>query len=287
MSDLPGERGYRISVKREGAGSAYMHDHVKVGDLLDVAAPRGSFVLRPGDRPVVLISAGVGATPVLAMLHALARDHSARAVWWLHGARNRAEHAFADEADSLLAALPGGHRIVVYSRPDGAAEHERSGRLDLAVLESAGVPIDADYYLCGPDGFMRAIGAALTARGVAPERVATELFGAVPTYASGIVKAGDREPHAPDGAPGTGPAVTFSRSDITVPWDDRFASLLDFAEACDVPVGFGCRTGVCHNCESGLLTGEVSYHIEPLEPPAEGRVLMCCTRPSSEIALDL
>jgi ferredoxin-NADP reductase/MOSC domain-containing protein YiiM len=287
MSDLPGERGYRISVKREGAGSTYMHDHVKVGDVLDVAAPRGSFVLRPGDRPVVLLSAGVGATPVLAMLHALARDRSDRAVWWLHGARNRAEHAFADEADSLLAALPAAHRVVVYSRPDGAGEHERSGRLDLAVLDSAGVPIDADYYLCGPDGFMRAIGAALTARGVAPERVATELFGAVPTYASGIVKAGDREPHAPDGAPGTGPEVTFSRSDITVPWDDRFASLLDFAEACDVPVGFGCRTGVCHNCESGLLTGEVSYDIEPLEPPADGRVLMCCTRPSSELALDL
>jgi ferredoxin len=134
---------------------------------------------------------------------------------------------------------------------------------------------------------MRAIGAALTARGVAPERVATELFGAVPQYASGIVKAGDREPHAPEGAPGTGPEVTFSRSDLAVPWDDRFASLLDFAEACDVPVGFGCRTGVCHNCESGLLAGEVSYHIEPLEPPADGRVLMCCTRPSSEIALDL
>ena len=80
------------------------------------------------------------------------------------------------------------------------------------MLEQAGVPKDADYYLCGPDGFMRAIGAALTARGVAPERVATEAFGAVPVYASGIVKAGDRTPHAPDGPPGAGPIVTFSRT---------------------------------------------------------------------------
>ena len=106
LSDLPDERGYRISVKREGAASRYLHEHVKVGDVLDAAAPRGSFVLRDGTRPVVLISAGVGATPVLAMLHALAGEHSARAVWWLHGARNRDEHAFGAEVDALVAALP-------------------------------------------------------------------------------------------------------------------------------------------------------------------------------------
>src|SRR5205823_5854961 len=97
MSDIADERGYRISVKREGAGSRYLHDRIKVGDRLDVAAPRGNFVLREGARPVVLISAGVGATPVLAMLHALAREHNVRPVWWLHGARNHHEHAFAAE----------------------------------------------------------------------------------------------------------------------------------------------------------------------------------------------
>ena len=117
LSAIPDERGYRISVKREGAGSRYLHDNLKVGDSLDVAAPRGSFVLREGARPVVLISAGVGATPVLAMLHALVRDHTERPVWWLHGARNRAEHAFAAEVDELLAALPGAHCVVAYSRP--------------------------------------------------------------------------------------------------------------------------------------------------------------------------
>ena len=262
LSDLPDERGYRISVKREGAASRYLHDRVKVGDVIDAAAPRGSFVLRAGARPVVLISAGVGATPVLAMLHALAGERSTRPVWWLHGARNRDEHAFGAEADALLSALPDGHRVVAYSRPAGddppGTDHDVAGRLDLAMLEQAGVPTDADYYLCGPDGFMRAIGAALTARGVVPERVATEAFGAVPAYASGIVKTGDRTPHAPDGPPGIGPTITFSRSDLAVPWDDRYPSLLDLVEACDVPVGFGCRHGVCHNCESGLLAGEVT-----------------------------
>jgi ferredoxin-NADP reductase/MOSC domain-containing protein YiiM len=290
LSDVPDEHGYRISVKREGAASRYLHDHAKVGDVLDAAAPRGSFILRPRDRPVVLISAGVGATPVLAMLHALVREGSTRPIWWVHAARNRAEHAFGAEVDELLSALPDGHRVVAYSRPgagEPSGDHDMAGRLDLAVIEQAEVPKDADYYLCGPDAFMRAIGAALTARGVAPERVATEAFGAVPVYASGIVKAGDRPPHAPDGPPGTGPTVTFSRSNVAVPWDDEYPSLLDFAEACDVPVGFGCRHGVCHNCESGLLAGEVTYDTEPLEPPPDGRILVCSSRPSSELTLDL
>jgi ferredoxin-NADP reductase/MOSC domain-containing protein YiiM/ferredoxin len=291
LSDVVDDRGYRISVKREGAGSRYLHDHINVGDLLDVAAPRGNFVLRDGTRPVVLISAGVGATPVLAMLHALARERSTRPVWWLHGARNHDEHAFGAEVDELLAALPDGHRLVAYSQPATADATGRDcdlrGRLDLTVLEDADVPTDADYYLCGPDGFMRAIGAALDARGVAPGRIATEVFGAVAAYRSGMVTTGHRTPHAPDGPPGRGPVVTFSRSNLAVPWDDRYPSLLDFAEACDVPVGFGCRNGTCHSCESGLLTGAVTYHTEPLEPPPDGRILVCSTRPSSELTLDL
>jgi ferredoxin-NADP reductase/MOSC domain-containing protein YiiM/ferredoxin len=284
LSTVPDAHGFRISVKREGAASRYLHDRVKVGDVLDVAAPRGEFVLRDGTRPVVLISAGVGATPVLAMLHALAGSGTAREVWWLHGARDRAEHAFAAEVDALLATLPGAHRVVAYSRPAGA---DPAGRLDGALLDRLGVPVDADHYLCGPEAFMRAIGAALAARGVAPDRIATEAFGAVAVHSSGIVRAGDRPPHVPAGPPGTGPVVTFSRSELDVPWDDRYPSLLDFAEACDVPVGFGCRNGVCHNCESGLLAGDVRYHIEPLEPPPAGRVLVCCTRPGSELTLDL
>ena len=289
LSDVADERGFRISVKREGAVSCYLHDRVKLGDVLDVAAPRGSFVLREGTRPVVLLSAGVGATPVLAMLHELVRDHSVRTVWWLHGARNHDEHAFGPEVDELLAQLPGSHRLVAYSKPTNgdAQDHDLVGRLDLTVLEAAGVPKDADYYLCGPDGFMHAMGAALAARGITPDRIATEVFGVVAVHRSGIVDGNGRAPHVPEGPPGTGPTVTFSRSSLEAPWDDRYPSLLDFAEACDVPVGFGCRNGTCHNCESGLLAGEVTYFIDPLEPPPDGRVLVCSTRPSSELTLDL
>jgi ferredoxin len=162
-----------------------------------------------------------------------------------------------------------------------------TGRLDPAALERARIPVDADWYLCGSDSFMRTIKAALVVAGVAPEQVAMEVFGAVPAHRSGIVNASARAPHPPDGPPGYGPVVTFSRSNLAVPWNDRYPSLLDLAEDCDVPVSFGCRNGTCHNCETGLLAGEVTYHIAPLEPPPDGRVLVCSTRPSAELTLDL
>jgi ferredoxin-NADP reductase/MOSC domain-containing protein YiiM len=294
LSTLADESGLRISVKREGAVSRFLHDRVRVGDVLDVAAPRGSFVLRDATRPVVLLSAGVGATPVLAMLHQLVREGDPRPVWWIHGARDAHEHAFAREAQELLAQLPDAHRLIAYSGAGTVLDHGKDydivGRLDRAVLERAGVPVDADYYLCGPEGFMSAIAGALAARGVAPGRVATEAFGAVAVVRSGIVERERRAPHPPDGgaAAADGPSVTFARSGLSTAWDDdRFTSLLELAEACDVPAAFSCRTGVCHTCEAGLVAGSVDYTTAPLEPPDEGRVLVCCSRPAGEVTLDL
>jgi ferredoxin-NADP reductase/MOSC domain-containing protein YiiM/ferredoxin len=287
-------RGYRISVKLEAAGaaSAYLHRHVGVGDIVDVAAPRGGFTLRDGSRPVVLLSAGVGATPVLAMLHALAAAHDPRPIWWVHGARDDAEHAFADEVDDLLARLPHARRLVAYSRPrpdvPTGTGPDIIGRLNRAAYDRAGMPTDADFYLCGPDGFLRETRAALTARGVPPERVATEVFGPVGAHSSGVVRTGGRPaPHPPDGPPGGGPTVSFVRSNLTVAWNARCLSLLDLAEACDVPVSFGCRNGTCHTCESTLLAGAVEYPSQPLEPPPSGRVLVCCSTPGTDLALDL
>jgi len=293
LSGAPVAGSYRIGVKREphGAASGYLHTRLAVGDLVEVAAPRGSFTLEQDQRPAVLISAGVGATPVLAMLHALAAKRSEREVWWIHGARNRAQHSFHDEAESLLEELPNAHRLVAYSAPGPedrpGRDFDVSGHLTGALLAESGVPIDADFYICGPGGFMHDLAAALTANGVTPDRVRTEVFGPTDVYRSGIVGLEKRAPHPPDGAQGTGPLVLFSRSNLSVRWDPVFGSLLDLAEACDVPVGFGCRTGVCHNCESGLVSGDVDYQIEPLEPPTVGRLLMCCTHPRTDLALDL
>ncbi len=290
LSGAPNTESYRISVKREpfGAASGYLHTTLAVGDVIEAGAPRGSFVLRPGDGPVVLLSAGVGATPVLAMLHVLAAQRSPRPVWCLHGARSGADHAFDQEARDLLAQLPDSHRTVCYSRPDPDDRHyDRVGRLTGAVLDDVGVPVQADFYLCGPAPFMHDISAALTARGAPPERVSTEVFGPGASSTPGVVGQSDRPPHPPTGRPGTGPVISFSRSNLSVPWDESFASLLELAEACDVPVKWSCRTGVCHTCVTGLVSGEVSYQPSPLEPAPPGSALICCCKPDGELALDL
>jgi ferredoxin-NADP reductase/MOSC domain-containing protein YiiM/ferredoxin len=294
LSDAPATDHYRVSVKLEpnGTASGYLHARVGVGDLLDVSAPRGNFVLAPGDGPVALVSAGIGATPVLAMLHAFAATRSQREVWWLHGARNGKSHAFAADARRLVGALARGRSHVAYSRPEPrdvpGRDFDETGHLDAARFEALGVCRDGDFYLCGPARFMRDVTAGLTAWGVAAPRIHTESFGGGEALTPGIVAVAARAAHPPAGAPGTGPLVSFARSGIGVRWDpSAYQSLLELAEACDVPVRWSCRTGVCHNCESGLVSGAVAYQPDPLDAPADGNVLICCAQPRTDVVIDI
>jgi ferredoxin-NADP reductase/MOSC domain-containing protein YiiM len=293
MSGAPGAGTYRVSVKQEpdGQGSTFLSTQVKRGDVLEVSAPRGSFTLQPGEGPVVLLSAGIGATPVLAMLHALAASRSAREVWWLYGARNAAEHPFAREVRDLAAALPNFRKFVAYSGPapkDRLGEdYDAPGRLSLTVLQQLGVPSRADFYLCGPPAFLRSFTQDLTNWGVASGRLHQEVFGPEESVTPGISKAPARPPHSPARVPGPGPMVSFARSGLDVPWSPAYQSLLEFAEACDVPVKWSCRTGVCHTCECALIGGSVRYDPEPLDAPADGNVLICCSRPETPVELDL
>jgi len=293
MSGPPDAGTYRISVKREphGAGSQFVHTRVRPGDQIDVAAPRGTFVLQPGEAPVLLISAGVGATPVLAMLHALAAGRPGRDVWWLHGARSRAEEPFAAESRSLLAGLARGHRHVCYSRPRPGdvrgRDYQTPGRLSASVLAELGLPRDADAYICGPAAFMAEISAALADLGIDRASVHTEIFGAAPASTPGIAATPAPPPHPPAGEPGDGPEVAFARSGLTVRWGRGYDSLLELAEACDVPVRWSCRTGVCHSCETNLMSGAVRYAPEPVDEPADGSALICCSQPAGDLVLDL
>jgi len=240
---------------------------------------------------VLLISVGIGATPVLAMLHVLAAKDSERAVWWLHGARSSRDQAFAAEVRSLLASLPNVHVHVCYSRP-GPDDHEgrdydRAGRLSASVLTELDPPHDAQAYLCGPVPFMDEASATLAAMGIDAACIHTEPFGPAPGLTPGIAAAPARAPHPPAGEPGTGPTVEFARSDLAIPWSSDYGSLLELAEACDVPVRWSCRTGVCHNCETTLIAGALDYDPDPVEPPADGSALICCSHPREDVVLDL
>jgi ferredoxin-NADP reductase/MOSC domain-containing protein YiiM len=285
---------YRISVKIEpnGAAGTYLHEQVRVGDAIDVSAPRGSFILQPGDRPVVLLSAGIGATPVLAMLHSLAATRSARPVWWLHSARDGQHHPFAAEVRRLMAALPQTHTYVCYSKPGSEAmatkDFDATGRLSRSVFDAVGVPRNAEVYVCGPTRFMEDMKAALATVGLAREQMHVELFHGSESMAPGVVGAAARAPHLPEGDAATGPIVSFARSGIAAHWEpSSYQTILELAEACDVPVRWSCRTGVCHNCESGLISGAVVYEPEPLETPADGNLLVCCSQPRRDIVIDL
>jgi ferredoxin-NADP reductase/MOSC domain-containing protein YiiM len=292
LSSAPGADVYRISVKREphGAASSYLNSSVHPGAIIDVAAPRGDFVLDDGPGPALLISAGIGVTPVLSMLHELAAARSDRDIWWICGARRPQEYPLAAEAHTLLASLPHAHEHVFYSQAT-PAELRRSqasaGRLSHDKLAALALPPKASAYMCGPASFMADMHDALTATGMDPDRIHTELFGVKPSINPGLTGQARRPPHQPPGPPATGPLVTFARSGIAAPFPASTHSVLDLADACDVPTRWSCRTGVCHTCVTPLLSGDISYSPAPLEPPPDGQVLICCARPGSDLVLDM
>ena len=292
LSGPVSEGQYRISVKLEpnGAAGTYLRTQIRAGDVIDVSQPRGAFTLLAGDSPVILLSAGIGATPVMAMLHALAASATAREVWWLQSVRDGEHHVFAAEARRLLCGLARARSHVWYSQPaanEAVGDDCSAGRLSLEVLEGLGVPRDGDFYICGPSSFIGDLTAGLMGWGVGVDRIHAELFAGGPAFTPGVVGAASREPHQPEGPVGAGPRVSFARIGLAVRWRESDQSLLELAEACDVPVRWSCRAGVCHNCESGLISGIVAYQPDPLDPPAEGNVLICCARPQGDVVIDI
>ena len=285
---------YRISVKIEpnGVAGTWLRDNVKVGDRLDVSSPRGSFTLQPSDEPIVLLSAGIGATPVLAMLNSLAATGSIQEVLWLHAARDGRHHPFVAEVRRLIRALHSGRSYVCYSSPCSrdqlGEDYNAAGHLSRSLFEEAGVRREAEVYLCGPNRFMADMKSELRAFGVAQERIRLEIFNGGEPMTPGVVNAPLRLPHVPADDTIGGPLVSFARSGIAAHWKaSAYQSILELAEVCDVPVRWSCRTGVCHSCESGLVSGEVVYGPEPLDKPADGNVLVCCSQPDGDVVIDL
>ena len=302
ISSSPGAAGrYRISVKREaapapgipdGKSSCFLHDEVDVGHVLTAQGPRGDFVLdKTSTRPVVLLSGGVGLTPMVSMLHALVSMSDRRAVF-IHACESGDVHALRDEVTDLIATRPGLAVHYCYRSPTERDKADRrfhsEGMISPEILQRL-LPIDDyDFYLCGPPPFMQAIYGMLRELGVPKQRIAYEFFGPATVLEPDAVRA-PAVPAQPARIEAAGEATTveFRKSGLTAVWDGSAASLLDFAENQGLLPEFSCRAGICGTCKSRLILGDVTYFEEPLDELGAGEVLLCCSKPRGSVVLDI
>jgi ferredoxin-NADP reductase/predicted pyridoxine 5'-phosphate oxidase superfamily flavin-nucleotide-binding protein/ferredoxin len=288
LSDAPGGGTYRISVKREGKGGAsdWLHDHARVGDTLEALGPRGGFVFKTAaDRPAVLISAGVGITPTIAMLNSLlvndGRTRHHAPIYVIHGARDGRELAFGAylRAKASMHANLSVHISFSAATPDDASagDHDSDGRVNMALLRQVLPFDDYDFYLCGPAGFMQDLHEGLTGLGVRENRIRFEAFGP-----ASVRRGPPRDPVpavAEVAASEEAIVVNFILSGKSALWRTSDGSLLDLAERVGAPAVAGCRVGACGACATRITAGAVDYADPPAHGPAAGEALLCVSAP--------
>lgn len=284
LSVAPSDGAYRLSVRRQGRFSSHMHDRLRAGDIIEARAPRGGFTVDARQaRPLVLASAGIGITPMLAMLrhivHEGLRTRRMRPTWFVHGARNEDERAFHAEVAALAEASRGAVRVVhALSEPGPTAragiDYDHAGRVDASLLVSLLPLDDADIALCGPPGFMQSLYAGLRALHVPDARIHAEAFG----------PAGLQRDSATPMAPAASRAVPvlFARSGTEARWEPDRGSLLDLAEARGLSPVHACRQGMCGSCSHALVAGTVTYAQSPANEIAPGQVLLCQAVPAQD-----
>jgi uncharacterized protein len=286
---------YRLSIKREpappklavmpGLASNFMHDSIHVGEVIPAKPPSGRFFLDVHQpSPAVLISNGVGITPMVSMVKAATQLNPSRPVWFVHGAREGRFHAFREEVQALAEQNPNLRVHFAYSRPSAIdADHHSTGYVDADLIQSLAPP-NAEYFLCGSPPFLEAIRAGLNRAGVAEKRVFFEVFGkASPTTPARSTEAAETTHNSEIEA-----EIEFARSQQTSPWSSDAENLLDFAEANGLNPPYSCRQGLCGTCECTLLEGEVEYLEPPTADVADGAVLLCIAKPkTARLVLDL
>ena len=303
LSDSPKGGYYRVSIKREpappdhpdlppGLSSNYFHDHVDVGATLSVGPPRGKFNLdRDSERSVVLLSGGVGLTPMVSMLNELTQIEPKRPVWFIHGVRNGREHAMGEHVRHMVRENDNVNAHIRYSDPSPddteGRDYDSTGYVDIALLKQVLPFDDHEFYLCGPPPFMKSLYCSLLALGVAESRIHYEFFGPASVLTEEAGPSGQAPARSAEEELTGEMEVTFARSGLTATWDTSFETILDLAEHHRLSPAYSCRSGICHTCICELVEGEVEYVEEPLDPPAAGRVLICCSRPKSKLVIEV
>ncbi|MCF7530964.1 pyridoxamine 5'-phosphate oxidase family protein [Pseudomonas petrae] len=287
LSSAPSDSFFRISVKRDGVISSHLHDRIQVGDVIDARAPQGRFTIQPDEhRPLVLIAAGVGVTPMLSMLREVIyqgeRIRRTRPTWFIQSARSLAELGFRDELYELATRAKDNVRALrLLSQPEKHAregkDFELAGRVDLELLKALLPLDDYDFYLCGPGAFTQALYDGLRDLRIGDDRIHAETFGP-----STLIRQRDHLTPAVEQVPAaTNPVrVLFSASAKEARWEPGGGSLLELAESRGLSPDFSCRGGSCGTCRTRLVSGQVHYSNLPAEMPAGGEVLICCAVPA-------
>lgn len=283
LSSAPSDGQLRISVKAQGVVSRHLHEQVQVGDVLDVRPPLGSFTLNSDSkRPLVLIGAGVGITPLLSMLREQVALGQGRRIHFFQGARTLADLPFQAELRELVQRAGGLLKIHrALSTPEADAlpgrDYEQQGRIELAQIKAALPFDDYDFYLCGPAAFTQAIYDGLRDLNVADVRIHAEAFGpsTLKRRTDGPAATFVQPPAATEPVP-----VYFSASSKEARWKPDSGSLLELAESRGLTPEFSCRGGSCGTCKTRLLSGQVHYPNPPAELPQDGGVLICCVVPA-------
>lgn len=284
LSDGPREDGcYQITVKRvspPGEVSSYFHDHVREGDILDVGAPAGDFTLeKSGGRPVVMIAGGVGITPFLSMLSAMAAAGDAREAWLFYGVRCAAEHVAADRLRELRDRLPGLRMVVFYSAPESAGERAECdvvGRVDADAVKRRLPSCNYEFHICGPSAMLDKMVADLKEWGARWQSVRYEAFGKASVKKRRVTdESGERH------------KITFAKSGVSVMWTPSMGAILDVCEQNGVSAESGCRAGNCRACMTPVRAGEVRYISRPGCVPEAGSCLICCSVPGGDLTIDL
>lgn len=286
LSTAPSDGVYRISVKRGGRISSDLHDSICEGDIVEARAPSGSFTIDAAEtRPAVLLAAGIGITPLLAMLRHISYEGSRiryfRPTWLFYSCHTKSDRAFDREIEKLVAGAQGAFRLVrILSDPTGAilgADYEKAGRIDMSLLSELLPFNDFDFYLCGPIGFMQSMYDGLTSLNIADDRIRAESFGP-----AALIRERPRTAKVVDlGTPARASVpVQFLRSGMEIRWEPGAGTLLELAEASHLSPEFGCRAGNCGTCRTKIVSGAVAYLKEPTAPVAEDEALICCAVPA-------
>jgi len=290
VSDIPGANHYRLSIKREGGDavvSNHFHDNLRIGSRIEAMAPRGKFILdQTSDRPVVLLSAGVGITPMIAMTNFILsegqRTRKFRRTFFIHAAQNGTVHAFGNHIRELAWDHGFFTAHIRFSNPGKGDEigrtHDSEGFVDPALLKEILPFDDYDFYLCGPAPFMQSLYDGLTELGIRDERIHYESFGPATVLKHDAKPIRDVESGQTDDGPVT---VRFAGSDVEVEWTPDKGTLLELAEEAGINPEFSCRSGICGTCATRLSCGAVNYMEEPSAPHADDEVLICCSTPRS------